>query len=123
MTNEVAGTVTVVDMNARKTVKPSPCRKGSKPMGLAVAPDGQKVYVSNGRGGTLSVLDVATDSILSTTKVGTRPWGVGVTKDGKKLYTANGPGNDVSVIDASTMQVVKTIPAAACRGGLRLDRR
>ena len=100
------GPVTVVDMNARKTLKTITMPEGSKPMGLAVAPDGQRVYVSNGRGGTLSVLDVATDSILSTTKVGTRPWGVGVTKDGKKLYTANGPGNDVSVIDASTMPAI-----------------
>jgi YVTN family beta-propeller protein len=107
-------------MNARKTMKTIKMPEGSKPMGLQVAPDGKKVYVSNGRGGTVSVLDVATDSILSTTKVGTRPWGVGVTKDGKKLYTANGPGNDVSVIDASTMQVVKTIPVGSVPWGIAI---
>ena len=91
VTNEVAGTVTVVDMNAQKTVKTITMPQGSTAHGAGGRPDGQKVYVSNGRGGTLSVLDVATDSILSTTKVGTRPWGVGVTKDGKKLYTGERP--------------------------------
>ena len=33
--------------------------EGSKPMGAVASPDGKRIYVSNGRGGTVSVIDVA----------------------------------------------------------------
>ena len=50
-------------------------------------------------------MNLATDSVVTSTKVGTRPWGIALTPDGRKLYAANGPSNNVSVLDAQTMQV------------------
>ena len=73
--------------------------------------DGKRLYVSNGRGGTVSAIDVATNAVTQTVAVGKRPWGIALSPDGSKLYSANGPSNDVSVIDLATFTVVKTIPA------------
>ena len=102
----------------RKTI-PVP-DSGAKPMGSAISPDGKWVYITNGRGGTLSVIDTASDSIVASIRVGTRPWGVAVDPDGKKIYTANGPSNDVSVIDAATRRVIRTVAAGRSPWGIAI---
>ncbi len=89
-------------------------------MGSVTSPDGKRVYVSNGRGGTASVIDVATDSVTGSVAVGQRPWGVAVTPDGTKLYTANGPSNDVSVVNTDALTVVKRIPVGQLPWGVAL---
>ena len=89
----------VIDVPTRKVIKVIDLPKDSKPMGVVVSPDAKRVYVANGRGGTVSVIDAATNAVVSTIPVGQRPWGIALTPDGKKLYTANGPSNDVSVVD------------------------
>ena len=43
---------------------------------MAITPDGRKVYVANGRSGTVSVIDTATDKKITDIAVGTLPWGV-----------------------------------------------
>jgi YVTN family beta-propeller protein len=80
------------------------------------------VYVTNGRGGTLSVIDTARDSIVASMRAGTRPWGVAVTPDGRKIYTANGPSNDVSVVNASSRTVVRRIQAGRSPWGVAIGR-
>jgi YVTN family beta-propeller protein len=70
----------------------------------------------------VSVVDVATDSIVATVAVGVRPWGIALTSDGRKLYTANGPSNDVTVVDTETMQVLKKIPAGELPWGVAVGR-
>jgi YVTN family beta-propeller protein len=96
--------------------------EGAKPMGVQLSPDGQRLYVANGRGGTVSLVNLATDSVVTSTKVGTRPWGIALTPDGRKLYAANGPSNNVSVLDAQTMQVLKTVPAGELPWGVVFGR-
>ena len=86
--------------------------------GGGAVPDQKRLYVANGRGGSVSVVDVATDSILATVEVGVRPWGIALTRDGRKLYSANGPSNDVTVMDAETMKVLKKIPAGELPWGV-----
>jgi YVTN family beta-propeller protein len=78
-------------------------------MGIAVAPDGRKIYVTTGRFGKVFAIDTSTDQVAGSVAVGGRPWGIAITPDGKTLYTANGPSNDVSVIDAATLQVTARI--------------
>jgi YVTN family beta-propeller protein len=80
-----------------------------KPMGIAVHPDGKKIFVSTGRAGKVFAIDTATEQVVGEVVVGPRPWGIAISPDGRLLYTANGPSNDVSVIDASTLQVISRI--------------
>jgi len=89
-------------------------------MDAEAAPDGKRIYVSNGRGGTVSVIDPATDSILTSVKVGQRPWGIALTPDGGKLYAANGPSNDVSVIDTDKLTVTHTVPVGKLPWGVAI---
>ena len=84
---------------------------GSKPVGVVVSPDGKRIYVANGRGNSVSVIDAGDDKLLATIPVGKRVWGIAITPDGKKVYAANGLSNDVSVIDTNSNSVIATIKA------------
>ena len=85
---------------------------------MRVAPNGQKIYVSNGRAGTVSVLDSHSYELLDSIKVGTRPWGIIISPDGRYLYAANGPSNDVSVVDLQTDKEIARIPAGQSPWGI-----
>jgi len=114
----VDGTVWVIDAHARKVLKTLTMPTGSKPMGVAVSPDGSRVYVSTGRGGTVQAIDTGTNEIVGAVEVGKRPWGIALTADGRKLFTANGPSNDVAVVDTQTLKVIARIPVGEVPWGV-----
>jgi YVTN family beta-propeller protein len=92
-------------------------------MGAVFSPDAKVLYVSNGRGSSVAIIDVASEKVTGTiAKVGVRPWGIAVSPDGQRLYTANGPSNDVSVIDLATKAVIKQIKVGRSPWGLALHR-
>jgi YVTN family beta-propeller protein len=84
----------------------------------SVSPDGKRLYVANGRVGTVSDVNLETNQVRRNVLVGKRPWGIALSPDGTKLYTANGPSNDISVVDVATFTVVKTIPAGKSPWGV-----
>jgi YVTN family beta-propeller protein len=59
---------------------------GGNSRGVAVSPDGRKVYVANLTSNTVSVIDTATNAVIATVPVGLLPAGVAVTPDGRKAY-------------------------------------
>jgi YVTN family beta-propeller protein len=85
-----------------------------------VSPDGQRVFVSTGRGGTVIAIDAVKNVVAGSVKVGDRPWGIALSPDGKMLYTANGPSNDVSVVDVETLTVVGKITAGQRPWGIAI---
>jgi YVTN family beta-propeller protein len=109
--SESTSELNVVDTANLKIVKVIALPPGSRPMSVKVSLNGQKIYVSNGRAGTVSVLDSHTYELLNTIKVGTRPWGMALSPDGKLLYTANGPSNDVSVVDLEANKEIARVQA------------
>jgi YVTN family beta-propeller protein len=111
--SESAGELNVIDTVTLKVLKVIALPAGSRPMSVKVATNGRKVYVSNGRAGTVSVLDSRTYELLSTIKVGVRPWGIALSPDGKFLYTANGPSDDVSVVDLEANREIARIKAGS----------
>jgi YVTN family beta-propeller protein len=109
--SESTGELNVIDTVNFKVLKTITLPPASRPMSVKVATNGQKVYVSNGRAGTVSVLDSRTYELLNTIKVGVRPWGIALSPDGKFLYTANGPSNDVSVVDLAAEKEIARVKA------------
>ena len=102
------GTVSVID-TATNEVIDSPISVGSAPFGVAAAPNGSKVYVTNLETGTVSVIDTATNTVTATITVGNSPRGVAVTPDGSKVYVANLASRTVSAIATATDTVTDTI--------------
>ena len=66
-------------------------------------------YVTNFDDNTISVVDTATNEVLSSIGVGSGPDGVAVTPDGSKAYVANFDANTVSVVDTVVGAVSSTI--------------
>ena len=51
---------------------------GSEPFGVAVTPDGCKVYVANGASNDVSVIATATNTVTAAITVGNGPVALGV---------------------------------------------
>lgn len=83
----------------------------TRPMGVISSPDGKHVFVSSGRGKTVTIIDTTTNSAIGAVEVGERPWGLDVSPDGGTLVTANGPSNDVSFVDVATRTIVAKVKA------------
>src|SRR5437764_10857800 len=86
----------------------------------AARPRGPLAYVTNERDGTITVIDTATDRVVSTFNVGGRLRGVRVGPDGARVYVATGRGNTVDVVDAKTFDVVAEIPTGQRPWGLAI---
>ncbi len=121
--SESAGELNVIDSAAPKVLKTIALPPGSRPMRVILSPDDMRLYVSNGRAGTISVFDTHSYALLDTIKVGTRPWGIGISPDGKFLFAANGPSNDVSVVDLKTNQEVARVKAGSSPWGIAVTSR
>ena len=99
-------TVFVIDTTTNKIT--AIVKVGYGPKGVAVTPDGSKVYVTNYINDTVSIINTTTNKVISTVNVGYGPTGVAVSPDGSKAYVTN--YNNVSVIDTATNRVTATVP-------------
>ena len=81
-------------------------------------PTGTRLYVANEGPDTVSVIDTATNTVVTTVPVGDRPQGVAVNPAGTRVYVANNYANSVSVIDTATNTVVATVPVGDNPQGL-----
>jgi YVTN family beta-propeller protein len=49
---------------------------GARPWGIAVSPDGRRLYTANGPSGDVSFIDVAAGTVERRVATGGSPWGV-----------------------------------------------
>lgn len=71
--------------------------------GIAVAPNGNKLYIANGNG-TVSAVDLTAAPNPTVNNIGgfNNASALAITPDGSEVYVANSGGSNVSVIDTST---------------------
>ena len=87
---------------------------GQTPFGVAVTPNGGKVYITNSDGGSVSVIDASSNTVVATIPIGPGPAGVAVAPDGTKVDDRDAgepyssPGK-VSVISTASDTVTATI--------------
>jgi DNA-binding beta-propeller fold protein YncE len=77
---------------------------------FAAAPKLQRGFTSNGREGTVSVVDLPTLQTIYKLDAGENPDCILFEPKHKEVYAFNGRGHSVSVFDASSGKVVATIP-------------
>ncbi|GAA0381342.1 hypothetical protein GCM10010319_69750 [Streptomyces blastmyceticus] len=89
--------------------------------GVAVHPDGRRVYVADTRQNTLSVIDGRTLRVGERVRVGRNPWQVAVSPDGTRVYVTCANDDTVTVLDATGKRIatvrVKHIPTAVIAVG------
>jgi YVTN family beta-propeller protein len=106
------GTVSVIATSTNTAVG-APITVGHQPTGVAVTPDGSKVYVANLSDNTVSVISTATNQVTATVPVGTSPVGAAATPDGSSIYVTNLNSSNVSVISTATNQVTAIVAVGA----------
>ncbi|MFD0366542.1 beta-propeller fold lactonase family protein [Streptomyces sp. NPDC127114] len=108
--------VAVVDTKTRTRLALVPYRTATGPattgeyrgggMGIALSPDGRRVYVGvnvPGGNGTLEVIDTAALKVTDRVPVGRRPFDVDVSRDGSEVYATNHDSFDVTVVRADSL--------------------
>jgi YVTN family beta-propeller protein len=91
--------------------KPLGCAQtGKRPHGIALSPDGARVYVSNEGSNSVAVVDAATMKKVSEVLVGREPNQIALSPKGDRLWVTNHADATVSVISTATRAVEKTIP-------------
>src|ERR671911_430896 len=71
------------------------------PIGIAVNPSTNKLYVVNEYSNTVSVIDTNTDTVKSTISLGNFPYGIDINPLNNRIYITNRGSNTVSVLDGS----------------------
>jgi YVTN family beta-propeller protein len=94
---------------------------GARPVGAAVDPATDTIYVANSSSNTVSVIDGSTEAVTATISVGTHPSGVAVDPATDTVYVTDTTSNKVSVIDGSTDTVTSTISVSAQPSGVAVD--
>jgi len=94
-TNQVVGTIEDIEV----------------PHGVAIAPAGDRIYVTDESLSTLDVVDAHTLKVVKRIPLSGRPNNLDVARDGSQVYVAiaQAPGA-VDVIDTRSLTNVKTIP-------------
>jgi YVTN family beta-propeller protein len=87
----------VIDTTSNSVVTTIEDPRFDLPVGVAVAPDGRHVYVTNFSSNTVLVIDTTTNNVVTTIGVGRSPTGVAATD--RNVYVVNRDSNTVSVID------------------------
>ncbi|MBF0496288.1 MAG: YncE family protein [Deltaproteobacteria bacterium] len=100
--------VMVIDLETDKVVGDIPDTPGVH--GIAVAPEFNRGYTSNGKSDSATIFDLKTLNVLGTVKTGVNPDAIIYDPASKKVFTFNGKSQDTTVIDAVSGKVVKTIP-------------
>ncbi|MBI3683048.1 MAG: beta-propeller fold lactonase family protein [Acidobacteria bacterium] len=81
------------------------------PHGVAIAPDGTRIYVSDEALTTLDVVDARTLKVVKRIPLSGRPNNVDVAKDGAHVYVGiRQPPGAVDVIDTASLSNVKSVP-------------
>jgi DNA-binding beta-propeller fold protein YncE len=77
--------------------------------GIALVPDLNKGFTSNGREGTVSIFDIKTLKTLRKVKVGENPDAILFDPASKRVFTFNGRSHDSTALDAEQGKVLGTI--------------
>ncbi len=101
------GTVSVLDMEARKTITIIPISQHTQR--IAVSYDDKMVFTSDQTAPQLAVIDTATNKVKTWVPLPGTGYGTAPTKDGKWLVVAVPKVNQVAVVDLHAMKVVHTI--------------
>ena len=78
-------------------------------------------YITNGGSNDVSVIDIATNTVVATVPVGTEPAGIAINSAGTRIYVANISSNSVSVIDAASNTVVATVTTEGVPNGIAVN--
>jgi len=105
------GTVSVLDMHARKTLKVISISGDTQR--ISISPDDRWVFTADQTNPRMAVIDTSKNEVKQWIPLVVTGYGSAVTPDGKHLLVALPDANKVALIDLLTMQVTRNIDVPA----------
>jgi YVTN family beta-propeller protein len=114
-----SGSVTIIDRRENRVVS-LPTGAGAE--GIDLAPGGREVWVTNRADSSVSIVDVARDTVVAKLgNVGRFPIRVKFTPDGRQAWVSCARSNAVAVFDARTRRRLGTIEVGAVPVGIQMS--
>ena len=108
VSNVGPGTVSVLDLDSRTTIKVIPIAPATQR--IALSRDDKWCFASDATKPRMAVIDTSTNEVAKWIDLPGQGYGAAATRDGRRMLVAI-PGKDVvAVIDVKTMRVERTIP-------------
>lgn len=104
VTAELADAVDVVDPSTHKVLAEIPTGQKESHM-LVLSPDGPRGYTANVAAGSVSVLDLANRSLVTTIPVAKTVQRISISPDGLRVFTHDQDAPRIAVIDAATNKI------------------
>ena len=133
-TNSTSNTVSVVDAESLTVIREISVIDATRyrliqniavpselPVWVGAAPDGTYVYVTNEGSHDVTVIALASNSVVGRIPVGKGPAGIVVSLDSRYAYVANEGSNDVSLVDLQRELVIDTIPVGKVPQGIAMS--
>jgi YVTN family beta-propeller protein len=102
-----SGSVTAIDLVARKVLRHIETGKGAE--GIDITPDGREVWVTNREADTVSVLDAGTLEVSATLPAAQFPIRVKITPDGKRALVSCARSGNVAVFDVAARKETRRV--------------
>jgi YVTN family beta-propeller protein len=109
--NVAPGTVSVLDLVARKTVKVIPVASNVQRISMSI--DGTRVFTSDAEKPRLAVISTSSNTVEHWVDLPGLGYGTASTPDGRWLVVAVPDANKVAVVDLAALKVVRTIDVPA----------
>jgi YVTN family beta-propeller protein len=122
VTDQGADAVSVIDLDRGAIVET--IKVGRKPAGVAVAPGGDAIYVSNPESRSVSVIARQPDGThqsVAEIPVGQGPLGLALDGTGKRLFAADWYSDKVFVINTATQAVTGEIAVGKSPSGMTVS--
>ena len=136
-TNVASGTVSILDKTASAMGPPPGVRPAGPPRmdwtqtvipvgkgdeGFDVSPNGRELWTANAGDGTLSVIDLATKSVVAT--LDAKTFGANrlkFTPDGKRVLISRLDDGNLTIYDAASRKEFKRVPIGHGAAGILMD--
>jgi YVTN family beta-propeller protein len=102
------GTVSVLDIKARKTLKVIPISGTTQR--ISISPDDKWVFTADQTKPQVAVIDTAADTVKTRVPIDGLGYGSAVTPNGRFMLIAVPGANKVDAIDLSTMKMAHSVP-------------
>ena len=89
----------------------SPLTSGASPSGIAVY--GNRIYVANTAGNSITAIDGPSNTVLATIGVGVAPTSLTVSPDGNTLYVTNSGSNTITAMSTLSGAIIANIGVGA----------
>jgi len=115
----IGNTVSVVDTATKQITTVTVGRNGAGPAGVAVSPDGTRVWVANSSAGAIAIIDTTTNKVVKTIPVPSGAVYVAISPDGHQAYVTNGDTTStVTVINTANYTTAGSITVGQKPGAI-----